>query len=121
MLPTPACRKLSGRRSVVATSAATSTLGFNGILAFHVTSAMDQKRAQTYAIFMENLTNFSSMSCSLEALENFILSHKTLLERTYADIERLTDLRRDVGNNLSLSLEQLSGKVGFTLLHGLPY
>ncbi|TBU25361.1 hypothetical protein BD311DRAFT_669784 [Dichomitus squalens] len=53
---------------------------------------MEQKRAQT-----------------LEALENFIQTHKTLLERTYADIEGLRALRADVANDAALSVEKLAG------------
>ncbi|KAH9848521.1 hypothetical protein C2E23DRAFT_843288 [Lenzites betulinus] len=55
---------------------------------------MDQKRAQT-----------------LEALENFIQSQKTLLERTNADIARLMELRRDVEANPPHSLESLGEKL----------
>ncbi|KAI0356971.1 hypothetical protein OH77DRAFT_1423237 [Trametes cingulata] len=52
---------------------------------------MEQKRSQT-----------------LEALEKFIQSQKTLLERTNADIERLKELRRDVEAHPPKSIEELS-------------
>ncbi|KAM5545975.1 hypothetical protein V8D89_000101 [Ganoderma adspersum] len=55
---------------------------------------MEQKRSQT-----------------LEALENFIQTHRTLLERTNADIDRLKALRAQVADGSVPSLEELTGKL----------
>ncbi|KAI1792792.1 hypothetical protein LXA43DRAFT_1005127 [Ganoderma leucocontextum] len=55
---------------------------------------MEQKRLQT-----------------VEALENFIQTHKTLLESTYTDIERLKALRAEVEDGSVLSLQELTGKL----------
>ena len=55
---------------------------------------------------------------SLEALENFIQTHKTLLERTNADIDRLKALRTQVADGSVPSLEELTGKVCIPLSSG---
>ncbi|KAI0827467.1 hypothetical protein BC628DRAFT_183959 [Trametes gibbosa] len=98
---------------------------------------MDQKRAQTPVRVVQNVCGwhvsahtiiavFDLGPChsssgahswltgvvhSLEALENFIQSQKTLLARTNADIERLMDLRRDVEATPPQSLNALSEKI----------
>ncbi|KAI0752639.1 hypothetical protein C8Q80DRAFT_1147443 [Daedaleopsis nitida] len=48
---------------------------------------------------------------TLEALEKFIQSQKTLLERTHADIARLGELRKDVENDPPHDWDRLGSKL----------
>ena len=48
---------------------------------------------------------------SLEALEQFIQSQKAALERTYADIDRLKELREEVVDEPSITFEALQDRV----------
>ena len=73
---------------------------------------MEQKRIQTYVfLFRASLNHSKLMESSLEALENFVQINKTLLERTYADIERLKALRAEVEDGSVSSLQELTEKV----------
>ena len=73
---------------------------------------MEQKRVQTYVLpFRASLNHSKLMESSLEALENFIQTNKTLLERTYTDIERLKALRAEVEDGSVSSLQALTEKV----------
>ena len=47
----------------------------------------------------------------MEALEQFIQSQKAALERTYADIDRLKELREEVVDEPSITFEALQDKV----------
>ena len=73
---------------------------------------MEQKRVQTYVLpFRASLNHSKLMESSLEALENFIQINKTLLERTYSDIERLKALRAEVEDGSVSSFQELTEKV----------
>jgi hypothetical protein len=79
---------------------------------------METKRAQTFAPFPYFLPNFTNLSThSLEALETFIQTQRTLLERTQTDITRLQKLRSDVVSQPAAFVSDLSTQVSaFTFL-----
>lgn len=80
------------------------------------TASMETKRAQTSAPFPYFLSNFTNSSThSLEALETFIQTQRTLLERTQTDITRLQKLRSDVIAQPAAFVSDLSTQVSALL------
>ena len=81
------------------------------LFTFHVTLAMDHKRAQTYAQFFVFVATILTLYNSLEALEQFIQSQKAALDRVHGDIERLKQLRQETNHEPSLGMGAIQDKV----------